>query len=81
MDFYQSALGQFLASSTGRVVRVVVGIVLIVWGYMLLTSVAGFVLIIIGLVPLLAGLFDVCVISALLGGPFQGTAIREAGKK
>jgi hypothetical protein len=81
MDFYQSSLGQFLASSTGRVVRVIAGIVLIVWGYMLLTSVAGFVLVIIGLVPLLAGLFDVCVISALLGGPFQGTAIRKAGRK
>ena len=81
MDFYRSALGQFFATGVGRVTRVVAGIVLIAWGYLLLPSVAGTVLIVIGLVPLLAGLFDVCVISALFGGPFQGAAIREAGKK
>ncbi len=81
MDFYRSALGQFFATGAGRATRVVAGIVLIAWGYVLLPSVAGIVLIVIGLVPLLAGLFDVCVISALFGGPFQGAAIREAGKK
>ena len=81
MDFYRSALGQFFATSAGRITRVVAGIVLIVWGYTLLPSVAGIVLIVIGLVPLVAGLLDVCVISALLGGPLQGAAIRKAGKK
>ncbi len=81
MDFYRSALGQFFATSAGRVTRVIAGIVLIAWGYTLLPSIAGVVLIVIGLVPLLAGLFDVCVISALFGGPLQGAAIRAAGTK
>jgi hypothetical protein len=81
MEFYRSALGQFFATGAGRVTRVVAGIVLIVLGYMLLPSVIGIILIVIGLVPLFAGLLDVCVISALLGGPLQGAAIRNAGKK
>ena len=36
----------------------------------------GSILAVIGLVPLLAGTFDVCVFSRLFGGPFSGTAIR-----
>ena len=80
MDFYRSALGQFFATGAGRVTRIVAGIALIMWGYLLLPSVAGIFLIVIGLVPLLAGTFDVCLISALLGGPFQGSAIREVGR-
>lgn len=32
--------------------------------------------IVAGLVPLLAGTFDACVLSRLFGGPFAGTAIR-----
>ena len=81
MDFHRSALGQFFATGAGRVTRVVAGVVLVAWGYLLLPSIGGIALVVIGLVPLLAGLFDVCVISALFGGPFRGAAIRGAGKK
>jgi len=35
----------------------------------------------IGLVPLLAGTFDVCVFSRLFGGPFSGSAIRACAKR
>ncbi len=69
----------FLASSTGRLVRVVAGIALVVWGWFGLGGAAGLVIAIVGLVPLLAGLFDFCVFAPLFGAPLSGPKIR-AGK-
>jgi hypothetical protein len=70
----------FLASGAGRVVRVVAGLVLVGVGIYLLTGpsvVAGLIVGIIGLIPLFAGLFDVCVFAPLFGAPFQGASIRQ----
>jgi hypothetical protein len=75
MDFARSSFGQFMASIWGRIARVVVGLALVVLGFWL-GGVWGAVLAVVGAVPLLAGLFDVCVVSALLGGPFSGERIR-----
>ena len=52
---------RFIASPTGRVVRVVAGLALILVGVLALQGVGGWILAIVGLVPLLAGLFDRCV--------------------
>jgi hypothetical protein len=67
-----------MATTTGRLVRIVAGLALVAWGTWGLQETARGVVIVIGLVPLLAGLFDFCVISALLSGPFWGRAIRAA---
>ena len=69
----------FLASPTGRVVRIVAGIALVIWGLWGLGSIAGMVVAIVGLVPLVAGIFDFCVFAPLFGLPFGGPQIR-AGK-
>jgi hypothetical protein len=69
----------FMASTTGRIVRIVAGIVLIVWGWMGLGGTTGIVVAVVGLVPLLAGLFDFCVFAPLFGCPLSGPKIR-AGK-
>ncbi|MCP4199783.1 MAG: DUF2892 domain-containing protein, partial [Proteobacteria bacterium] len=37
----------------------------------------GIIIAVVGLVPLLAGLFDVCVFAPLFNNPFRGPAIRE----
>jgi hypothetical protein len=52
---------------------------LVVWGLWGLGSTAGIVVAIVGLVPLVAGLFDFCVFAPLFGAPFSGPKIR-AGK-
>ena len=75
-SFGRSGFAKFINSPAGRIARVVAGIALIVWGYTQLDSTTGIVLIVIGLVPLVAGGFDLCLISALLGGPISGTRIR-----
>lgn len=69
----------FMASTTGRIVRILAGIVLIVWGWMGLGGTTGIVVAVVGLVPLLAGLFDFCVFAPLFGCPLSGPKIR-AGK-
>lgn len=75
-------LMSFLASSAGRLARVVAGLVLVGVGIYLVTGpsvVAGLAVGIIGLFPLFAGLFDVCVFAPLFGAPFHGAQIRQRG--
>ena len=69
----------FMASATGRIVRIVAGVALIAWGWFGLGSIAGIIVAIVGLVPLVAGMFDFCVFAPLFGNPLSGVKIR-AGK-
>jgi Inner membrane protein YgaP-like, transmembrane domain len=71
----------FLASMAGRVVRAVAGIVLIVVGLALVKGTGGWILAIVGLLPLAAALFDRCLFAPLFGLPFGGSALRQAVKK
>lgn len=73
-----NAVFRFLASSAGRLARIVAGLVLLVIGILLIEQVWGWILIIVGLVPLLAGIFDVCVFAPLFGLPFVGARLRTA---
>jgi hypothetical protein len=75
-----NALLRFLAGSTGRAVRVVAGLILIVIGIWAVQGVGGWILAIIGLVPLLAGVLDRCVFAPLFGLPFDGPDLRSALK-
>jgi hypothetical protein len=69
----------FMASTAGRLTRIVAGIALVVWGWFGLGGMTGTIVAIVGLVPLLAGLFDFCVFAPLFGAPLSGPQIR-AGK-
>jgi hypothetical protein len=70
---------KFMASTTGRIVRIIAGIALIAWGVLGLGGTVGIIVAVIGAVPLLAGLFDFCVFAPLFGAPLSGPKIR-AGK-
>jgi hypothetical protein len=70
-------LFEFLASNMGRVVRAIAGLILIAIGIWLLTGVWRWVLIVVGLVPLAAGVFDFCVFAPLFGLPFIGSQLRN----
>jgi hypothetical protein len=69
-----------MATTTGRIVRIVAGIALIAWGLLGLGGTAGVVVAVIGALPLLAGLFDFCVFAPLFGCPLGGAKIRAYGK-
>ena len=66
----------FMASTTGRIVRIVAGLALIGWGLLGLGGTSGLIVAIVGLVPLAAGLFDFCVFAPLFGNPLSGRKIR-----
>ena len=68
---------KFLASGTGRIVRIVVGAILVILGFFINPTWLGVILVVIGLVPLLAGIFDVCVFAPLFKLPFSGKKIRS----
>lgn len=72
----------FMASAVGRWLRIIVGLALVIGGLALTfqaaSVVAGVVMAVVGLVPLLAGVFDVCVFAPLFGAPFSGPKIRAA---
>jgi hypothetical protein len=72
-----NAVFQFLASPAGRVIRAVAGLVLIVVGIVLVKGAGGWILAIVGLVPLAAGLFDWCFFAPLFGLPFIGPSLRK----
>lgn len=81
MAFATSSIGQFLVTGAGRLVRIALGVVIIGVGLGIVGGPAGAVLALVGVVPLAAGVFDVCVLSPLFGGPFSGRAIRDAGRR
>ena len=61
-----NAFVKFMASTTGRIVRIVAGIALIAWGLMGLGGTTGIIVAVIGAVPFLAGVFDFCLFAPLL---------------
>jgi hypothetical protein len=69
---------KFMASPAGRIIRIVAGIALILVGLLVVTGTWGYVLAVVGLVPLVAGIADFCVFAPLFGGPFQGREARAA---
>jgi hypothetical protein len=73
-----NAFFSFIASVAGRLLRIVAGIILIVVGLVWIHGVGGWVLAVIGLVPLAAGVFDRCVFAPLFGLPFVGWRLRRA---
>lgn len=80
-NFGASFFAQFMASPAGRVARIVAGVALIYVGAWTIGGTAGWIVAAVGLVPLLAGLFDVCVFSYLFGGPFVGAEIRALRRR
>jgi len=71
------AIFRFLASSAGRLVRAVAGLILIMVGIALVGGTVGWILAIVGVVPLAAGVFDRCVFAPLFGLPFAGPSLRQ----
>ncbi len=72
---------EFLASPAGRWTRAIAGLVIVAAGLWFLGGTAGYVVAVIGLVPLAAGLFDFCVFAPLAGLPFSGRALRDEIKR
>jgi hypothetical protein len=79
--FNRSGFSRFINSPAGRIFRVFVGIGFIVVGFFYRAHTLGVISMIWGVVPLSAGIFDMCFFSALLGGPLSGAKIRSMDKR
>lgn len=78
--FNRSRFAHFLNSPAGRAFRIVAGAGFIAIGLIAIAAgqLIGIASLAWGVLPLTAGAFDVCYISAALGGPLKGKQIRSA---
>jgi predicted cobalt transporter CbtA len=68
---------KFMTSMLGRGIRIVVGMALVLAGLLTMHGATGIILAVVGLVPLLAGILNVCVFAPLFGGPFNGRDVQK----
>jgi hypothetical protein len=74
----------FMSTPAGRILRIVAGAALIVVGVVMqptLGIVTAVVIAVVGVIVLLAGTSNVCLIAPILRQPFTGRAIRERAAK
>ena len=79
-SFNQSGFSKFLNSPAGRILRLVTGIGFLVVGYVYRNHALGVLSMVWGVLPLSAGAFDICYVSAALGGTVSGKKIRSEDK-
>ena len=75
--FNRSRFSHFINSSAGRIFRVAAGAAFLIVGFVFRHHALGVLSMLWSVFPLSAGLFDLCYISAALGGPLRGATIRN----
>lgn len=76
-----NSLACFMAGAAGRGVRIGLGLAIVAFGWSRVDSTSGKVFMVVGLVPILAGVFNVCLIAPLIGAPFSGRAALETSRR
>lgn len=69
-------VARFMATPAGRGVRILFGLILI-WLGLAMDKPAGYVLEAVGLIPILAGVLNLCLIAPLLGAPLRGRDVMK----
>ncbi len=73
-----TAFIRFMASPAGRILRIVAGGAIIAWGLLMVGDQSGQILAAVGLLPILTGALNICVIGPLFGKPLSGSKARAA---
>ncbi len=68
-----SAFARLMASGYGRLIRLGLGIAVVAIGLTAVPRPAGLAIAVLGLVPIAAGVFNLCPIAPLWGGHFFGS--------
>lgn len=79
MPFDRTAFAQFIVTDAGRALRIGAGLALIGVGIGK-GGRAGAALALAGLVPVGAGVFDICMLGPFFGASHHGSRIRAAGR-
>ncbi len=75
--FNRTGFSKFLNSMGGRLFRLAAGAGFLAAGFAYRSFLPGMLSMAWGLLPLSAGAFDICYVSAALGGPLSGAKIRS----
>jgi hypothetical protein len=67
------AFAEFMATQTGRGIRIAVGVILVLLGIFAIGGLVGWIIALIGLAPIVAGAMNVCLIAPLLGLPLRAS--------
>lgn len=65
---------EWMSRPAGRILRAVAGVILIGVG-LYFQGVWGYVVAVVGVVPVLAGVFNFCLIAPILGAPFRARSL------
>ena len=65
------AFAAWMSKPAGRILRIVAGLILIGVG-LYFQSFWGYVVAVVGVVPVLAGVFNFCLVAPVFGAPFRG---------
>ena len=75
--FNRSGFSRFINGPFGRAFRIVAGMGFLILGLIFRDQPLGVLSLVWSVFPLSAGAFDICYISAALGGPISGKKIRS----
>jgi hypothetical protein len=76
-----NGFARFMAGPVGRGVRILAGAALLAWGWRM-GGTTGTLVMIAGLVPIAAGVFNFCLIAPILSAPFWGRdSLRHAARR
>jgi hypothetical protein len=65
----------FMASPAGRILRIIAGSAIIAYGLLLTGGTDGKIVAAIGLLPILTGALNVCLVGPLIGRPLSGSKL------
>ncbi len=68
------AFAKFMAGPIGRGVRILAGVLIMLLGLVVVQGTGGIILAVIGVLPILAGAMNFCLIAPIIGAPFSGNA-------
>lgn len=73
---------KFMTSGMGRGARIALGLMILSVGLFVVQGMLGTIMAVVALIPLAGGVFDYCIVGAVLGYPFWGAEARKelAGK-
>lgn len=71
------AFASFMASPAGRLLRIAAGAAVVAFGWANRAGTSGLALIGVGVVLILVGLVNVCLIGPIIGAPLMGSQLRR----
>lgn len=68
---------KFMTSGMGRGMRIVLGLVILSVGLLVVQGTPGTIMAVVALIPITGGVFDYCLVGAVLDYPFWGVEARK----